>query len=303
MSGYSTTEGQGSARQAKDEIRQKAEEVKGQAQQKSAEAMDQARESTRAVLDQQKGRAVQSLGSVASALRQTGDSLNDDEQGALGHYVQQAADKIDEFANQLQDRSIDEMLYEAERFARREPEIFLGGAVLLGLLAARFLKASGARRSSMRDWESGGQYGSSQTYPRYRYGTQGSGYYGGQYSSGEQYRSGRQEGNGGYEGSQYRSGEQYGRGQYRSGGQSTPSGEQQGRGGMTGSTSSGYTRPASGYTQSGGTSRGAGQGQSGTEYGSGANTGSFGETGSARGMGSSQTPRRREDTPKDEGGA
>lgn len=289
MSGYSTTGAQGSTGQTKEEIRQKAEEVKEQAQQKSAEAMEQARESTRAMLDQQKGRAAQGLGSVASALRQTGENLGEGEQDAIGQYARQAADKIDAIANQLQDRSVDEILYEAERFARREPEIFLGGAVVLGLLAARFLKASGARRSSMRNWEYGSQY------PRYGYGAQGAGYTGGQY--------------GGRYG-QYGSRSQYGSDQL------PPSGEQHGQGGLTGSASSGYTRPASGYTQSGGgMSSGSGtsgssttgsSGQTGTAYGSGA------KTGSARGMGTRTSGSgtsdggqtwRKDDTKTDDGGA
>jgi hypothetical protein len=238
MSGYGSTTGQGSTGQTRDEVgqmadevRHKAEDVKQQAQQKTAEVADQARESGRAMLEQQKGRAAQSLGSVASALRQAGDSLNNGEQAAFGDYASRAADKVDELAHQLQDKSMDEILYGAERFARREPEVFLGGAVLLGLLAARFLKASGARRSSMRDYEYG-----SQSYTRYGYGAQGAGW-----SGNESERYGSRGQWGGQSGSSpYRSGEGY-----------TPSGEEHGRG-QTGSVSSGYTRPASGYTQSGG---------------------------------------------------
>jgi hypothetical protein len=156
----------------KDEAQQKTGEVMEQARQTTGQAMDQARESAFTMLDQQKGRAAEGLGSFASALRQTGESLEENDQGTWGQYAQRAADRVEEIADQLRNRDVDEILYEVENFARREPEIFLGGAVLLGLLAARFLKSSNARRHSMRGYEAGqGSYrygygaGASQAYP------------------------------------------------------------------------------------------------------------------------------------------
>jgi hypothetical protein len=46
---------------------------------------------------------------------------------------------------------------EAERFARRRPELFLAGSVLAGLALARFLKSS-SRRSHSSDDGSGSPY-------------------------------------------------------------------------------------------------------------------------------------------------
>ena len=53
-----------------------------------------------------------------------------------------AAGQVEEFARTLQDRSVGELLQEAQRYARREPALFLGGAMVLGLFGARFLKSS-----------------------------------------------------------------------------------------------------------------------------------------------------------------
>jgi len=150
------------AEHMKEDLEHKTSEVVDQAKQKTGEAMDQARESAFAMMGQQKTRAAEGLGSVASALRQTGESLRGSEQGAFAQYAERAADKVEQVAGQLRDKDMDELLYEAERFARREPELFLGGAVLLGLLASRFVKASNSRRASMRqgyyptDYRSGG---------------------------------------------------------------------------------------------------------------------------------------------------
>jgi hypothetical protein len=167
MEHYGSTSGSGQnpTEQVKDEVQQKTSEVMDQARQTTGQAMDQARESAFTMLNQQKGRAAEGLGSVASALRQTGETLEEQDQGMLGQYAQRAADQVEQIADQLRNRDVDEILYEVEGFARREPEIFLGGAVLLGLLAARFLKSSNARRQSMRGYEPG------QGSPRYGYGS------------------------------------------------------------------------------------------------------------------------------------
>jgi hypothetical protein len=75
----------------------------------------------------------------------------------------------------LQERDIDQIAFEVQDMARRQPAMFLGGAFLLGFMAARFLKSSGDR-----GYRGEGAY----------YGYQGGSYaYGGGYRSGS-YRSG-----------------------------------------------------------------------------------------------------------------
>ena len=50
--------------------------------------------------------------------------------------------------NRLNNANPDTLLDDVEAFARREPAMFIGGAIAIGLLAARFLKSS--RRSAAR---------------------------------------------------------------------------------------------------------------------------------------------------------
>lgn len=153
MSGYGSMgdEGREGMGRMKEDIQQKTGDVMGQAREQTGQAMEQARGSAFQMMDQQKSRAAEGLGSVAHALHQTADSLEGNDQGAIGQYAHRAADTVEQISNQLRDKSVEQLLSEAERFARREPEVFLGGAVLLGLLASRFLKASN-RRSQMRDY-------------------------------------------------------------------------------------------------------------------------------------------------------
>jgi hypothetical protein len=166
MSGYGSTGGAGreGMDQAKNDLAQKTDQVMDQAREQTGQAVDQVRGNAFQMMDQQKQRAADGLGSVAQALHQTGDNLSNGQQDALGQYAHRAADTVDQFSQQLRNKSADQLLSEAEDFARREPEVFLGGAVLLGLLASRFFKAS-SRRSQMRD-QGYGDYGYRQQYGR-----------------------------------------------------------------------------------------------------------------------------------------
>jgi hypothetical protein len=58
-------------------------------------------------------------------------------------YVDKIAEQTERFAGYLHNNGPREMFTQLERFARRDPTLFLGSAFTLGLVAARFLKSSG----------------------------------------------------------------------------------------------------------------------------------------------------------------
>ena len=91
---------------------------------------------------QVKSKATGALGDVAEALHDTSDSLRDHDRDAFARFTESAASQIEDFTRSIRNRSVGEILDEAERFARREPSLFLGGAFLLGIAGSRFLKAS-----------------------------------------------------------------------------------------------------------------------------------------------------------------
>lgn len=134
------TEGrsESTSEQAKDKTRQAA----GQAQEKAGQLAEQAKEKARSQLSHQKDRATEQLGSVSSALHQTSDNLRGEDQQAVAGYVDSAARQVDRFSGYLRNHSADELISEARHYARREPSLFLGGAMLLGLVGARFFKSS-----------------------------------------------------------------------------------------------------------------------------------------------------------------
>jgi len=109
---------------------------------RAAGVMDQVKQQASTRVNEQKARAAEGLGSVASAIRQASENLRSENQ-TLATYADRAVDQIQLFADRMRDKDPAEMVRDAERFARRNPTAFIGGAFVLGLALARFLKSSG----------------------------------------------------------------------------------------------------------------------------------------------------------------
>ena len=108
-----------------------------------AGVMDQMKQQASTRVNEQKARAAEGLGSVASAIRQASEHLRTENQ-TLASYADKAVDQIQLFADRMRDKDPAEMMRDAERFARRNPAAFVGGAFVVGLALARFLKSSGS---------------------------------------------------------------------------------------------------------------------------------------------------------------
>ena len=107
--------------------------------------MDRVRDAASAQVSTQKDRATDTLGTLASAVRQSTQTLRDQQQDTIAQYVERAADQIDRFSATLRNRDLSQLMADAQGFARRQPAVFIGVAFVAGVLAARFLKSSGDR--------------------------------------------------------------------------------------------------------------------------------------------------------------
>jgi hypothetical protein len=135
--------------------RQKTEDVADQMKDTARALGQQAMSRARSSGEQQKARAADEIDRLASVLHDAGATL-DREQMATGRLVHAAADRLEDFVDRLDKRDVDGMIRDARQWARRNQAAFLGGAVVLGFLASRFLKAS----SDDSEWEDDG-YGNS----------------------------------------------------------------------------------------------------------------------------------------------
>lgn len=93
-------------------------------------------------LADQKIQASGTLETTARAFVDIGHRLEQQGQGPIGQSLSLAGEKIEQFTRTLKDRDVDELYSDIEDLARRQPVYFFGGALILGLLAARFLKST-----------------------------------------------------------------------------------------------------------------------------------------------------------------
>lgn len=143
-SSYSGTE----ARDMVDEAKEKADQTLDQAQEEARKLAEQAQQKAKSAMETRKGQAASGLSNLGQAFRQTGNQLREQDQTGIAQYTERVAGQVDRFAGYLEGHSVDEILNDVENFARRQPELFIGGAVALGLLTARFLKSSNERRGT-----------------------------------------------------------------------------------------------------------------------------------------------------------
>lgn len=171
-SGQQNQQDQGALGQVKNEAKNLANQAKDQ----TKHVAEQARDHVQELVGQQKTQAAERLLGLAGALREAGQKLQENEENrAFGRYADQAAQQVDKLSTYLKDNDLRGFVRDTETLARRRPELFLGGTFLMGLMLARFLKASSPNQgygpSGAQAWQG---YQDTQRYgsPRYSdYGT------------------------------------------------------------------------------------------------------------------------------------
>lgn len=113
-----------------------------------------ASERVTATLDDQKTAGADYIGSLGEAVERAAAEFD---KGApqAAKYIRQTAGQIDSLATTLRERDLRDLVGEVESFARRQPGLFFGGAVILGFAALRFLKSSAPQASSNQNLQGG----------------------------------------------------------------------------------------------------------------------------------------------------
>jgi hypothetical protein len=90
------------------------------------------------------------IGSLAQATGQAAHAFDNDLPTAA-HYIRQASEQIQGVADTVRDRDVRELVGEVQDFARKQPTLFFGGAVILGFAALRFLKSTPSKPAATSD--------------------------------------------------------------------------------------------------------------------------------------------------------
>ncbi|HEU5141998.1 MAG TPA: hypothetical protein VFU04_02460 [Solirubrobacterales bacterium] len=136
--------------QEESQVREKAQEVAGQAQEKAQEAAGQASGKVREQVDQRSTQAGEKVTETAQDLRSVSEELRKQGKDTPAKMADQGAERIEKVGSYLSEADGDRILSDVEDFARRQPLAVLAGGLVVGIAAARFLKASSSSRYQSR---------------------------------------------------------------------------------------------------------------------------------------------------------
>lgn len=145
----------------------KADDMKERVQRNVKKVAGQARDQTVKTVETKKHAVADQVDGIAKALHKAADQLGEQQQGNLAHYAHNFADKLDNMVGTLHNKDINTLLRQTRDMARRQPGLFVGGAMIAGFLLIRFLTSPnndnrrGRERSSYSPSRSG-------VYPAYQ---------------------------------------------------------------------------------------------------------------------------------------
>jgi ElaB/YqjD/DUF883 family membrane-anchored ribosome-binding protein len=127
------------------------EQVKEKVQDVPQQAKGQTRDQLRDQIDTRSTQAGEQLRSAAQAVRRASAQLREEGQETPAKVVDQLADRAERLGGYLTEADGSRILRDVERFARRQPWLFVGGSAIVGFFASRFMKASSSRRFEESD--------------------------------------------------------------------------------------------------------------------------------------------------------
>jgi hypothetical protein len=137
--------------------REQIRAVKNQVVDQAKNTYQQARDRATSSLGESKNQFADQFGSIAQALRRTTDHLRSEDQHRIAGLTDTIARQVEQVADYLRSKDARAMRQDLESLARRQPALMIGGALLLGLLGARFFKSS--ERRGARRFGEGQRYG------------------------------------------------------------------------------------------------------------------------------------------------
>jgi hypothetical protein len=100
-----------------------------------------AKDKIEAAVTERKSIGADYIGSIAQATGRAAHEF-EAELPQAAHYIRQASEQIQGVADTVRQRDVRELVGEVQDFAKRQPTLFFGGAVVLGFAALRFLKST-----------------------------------------------------------------------------------------------------------------------------------------------------------------
>lgn len=119
------------------------EEIKDEARRTTEEVRDATRQQAESLLDRQKYAAADQVEKVSTVLHKMADEFDRQQQPYFSGYVNELAQRSDTFSHRLRERDLESLVNQARDYGRRQPALFMGGAIAAGFLLSRFMRSSG----------------------------------------------------------------------------------------------------------------------------------------------------------------
>lgn len=130
-----------------------AREAREAAAREGSKLANRFKEKASSFAEEQKRSGTEKLERIAGAVGRAADDL-ERESPETARYVRSAAESVRDFSASMRERRVEDLAAEARDFARRQPWLVFGGAVLAGLAVTRFLKSSRAREDRQTAYRS-----------------------------------------------------------------------------------------------------------------------------------------------------
>lgn len=127
----STSQSSAGTGEAKERVRQTADEVKEAAQQQ-----------VEGLFAQQKDAAAEQAEKLSTVFRKMAEEFEAQDQSYFSGYANNIARCTDSLSQRLREKDLGSLMTQAQEYSRRQPALFVGGAVAAGFLLARFLRSS-----------------------------------------------------------------------------------------------------------------------------------------------------------------
>lgn len=125
-----------------DQAKSEATKAKAFGEKKVRQATESVKATSRDYAKQKKSQAACEVGVFRDAVQKAADKLSEENHVGVASYASAAAEQLDRLRESIEERNVGDLFGEAQRVARKHPEIVYGGMFVAGLALMRFLKAS-----------------------------------------------------------------------------------------------------------------------------------------------------------------
>lgn len=102
---------------------------------------DKAAERAREAATSGKDKASEALEGFGKILRDSAGQIDEKVGAQYGDYARKAADAVDDFADKMDAKQVDDILEDTRQFIRKSPGVAIGAAAAIGFVLARLVRS------------------------------------------------------------------------------------------------------------------------------------------------------------------